>query len=354
MRRCYFHAMPPRPFTAVSHLAVIGCLGLGVGACGGESKDSGSDLSGAPPTSFVELLRHVPDTAEVRGAPVWFGSFDRARNGSTSDSGEDDLQLVFDGSGGALFSPRALRELVEPGFAEAAGFDSRDVTVTLEYGILPDAVSVIAGDMSAEDMETALAASPGGESLDTRSENGITWLSLGDDDTSLSDRSVLRPAGEPLRLAVGNRVLVWSRSAEVTSASTAAASGDVASLADDAGYLGVASALDAAAVHTAIVVAPRNGESWALAGLGEAFEDSVVTVTIALHYADAASATAAAEALRAHVLTADMANTGEPWADRIQVTDTVVQGTTLVVTIAGASPGFAVDTIMRVENLLQF
>ena len=95
--------------------------------------DSGSSPSGDGP-SFAGLLQAVPDTAATRGSPVYYGNLRVLRNGEQATSFEDDLRLLFQRSGGAVFVPESFRMGPnEPEFSEYLGFDTRQIEAGLEF-----------------------------------------------------------------------------------------------------------------------------------------------------------------------------------------------------------------------------
>ncbi|MDP2292943.1 MAG: hypothetical protein Q8M22_17290 [Actinomycetota bacterium] len=334
----------------VSMMLVVGC------GDDGEESGNGGASSSADGTTLLALLASVPDTADTRFAPVSYGSLDRLRGGETADSADADVALLTAISPNAAYLASMLSNAaVDPEFATMAGFDTRAVRASLEFGQIPDHGAVIAGSMDADAMAAALRTSPGGDALVVAEADGVTRFELGDDDTaSLLDASAVRRSGEPLRMALADGRLVWTRSTELVDACLAASAGTAPSLADDAAYLGVATALDAADAHFALLATPRRGESWLLSGHGESFVDGVNVLTVALHYADPAAATAAEQAFRSHILDDSSAVTGERWADSLIVTETRVEGNTMVAVLSGAPSGFAYRTVMREEGLVQF
>ncbi len=334
----------------VSTMFVVGC-----GDDGDEAGDGGTSTS-ADGASLLALLASVPDTPDTRYGGIFYGGLDRLRDGERADTADADVALLSAVSPNAVFLPSVMMNVArDPEFAALAGFDTRSVTASLQFGEIPDDGAVIAGTMDADAMAAALRTSPGGDALVVSAADGVTRLELGDaGSASLRDASAVRRSGEPLRIALSDGRLVWTRSTELVDACLAAASGSTASLADDAAYAEVATALDAADAHVAIIAAPRRDESWLLAGHGETFVDEVNVLTVALHYADRAAATAAVEAFRAHVLGGTSPVTGQRWADLLIVTETRVEGNTMVAVLSGAPPGFAYGSVMRQDGLVQF
>ncbi len=320
-----------------------------------DAKGGGSS-STADRLSLVGLLRSVPDTAENRGGPVYYSNLARVRQGEHASSSDNDIALLDDRSSRRLFLPDAIgRSVFRPEFAEFAGFDSRAIDATLEFGLPPDSVAILVGTMKAGDVQKGLAASPGGDQLVNENVGDVSYFSLGkDDETDLKSVSAIRPVGQPLRMALAGDTLYWARTRASIDACVAATGGTAKSLADDADYLATALALDAAAVVNGILLSPAAGESWITAGLGETFQGESSTVTIALLYADAATATTAATALRAHVEDDASIVTKAPWAETLTVTDVHTEGPLLVGTLTSKSPGIATRVVLQRDDLLQF
>ena len=320
-----------------------------------DAKGGGSS-SNTDSRSLVRLLRSVPDTAQNRGQPVYFINLSRLRGSEHPGSSNDDFSLLMDRSSRSVFLPDAIRtSVLKPEFAEFAGFDTRAIDASLEFGLLPDTVAVLVGTMKAGQIQQGLAASPGGDQLVKEETGGVSYFSLGKDgQTDLKSVSAIRRLGEPLRMALAADTLYWGRTRAAVDRCVAADGGREKSLANDANYLATGEALDAAKVINGIVMSPAAGEGWITAGLGETFQGKSSTVTVALRYADAATATNAATAFRAHVEHDSSLATRAPWAEMLSVTDVHTDGSLMVATLASKNPGVAVDVVFRKDNLLQF
>lgn len=320
-----------------------------------DAKGGGSS-STADRLSLVGLLRSVPDTAKNRGMPVFYSNLARVRQGEHASSSDNDISLLFDRSSRSLFLPNPIRMgIFRPEFAEFAGFDSRAIDASLEFGVFPDSVAILVGTMKAGDVQKGLAASPGGDQLVKENAGGVSYFSLGnDDEIDLKGVSAIRNVGQPLRMALAGDTLYWAGTRASIDACVAVTGGTAKSLADDADYLATALALDAAAVVNGILVSPAAGESWITAGLGETFDGESSTLTIALRYADAATATTAATAFRAHVENDASIVTRAPWAATLTVTDVQTDGPLLVGTLTSKSPGIATRVVLQRDDLLQF
>ncbi|MEQ1872461.1 MAG: hypothetical protein ABL953_01940 [Ilumatobacteraceae bacterium] len=334
------------------NLILPALLVIGV-ACGGDSKDGGS--SDGATTSVLGLLGSVPDTEGNRTEPLFYGNLDRLRDGDNPGSFEDDVTLLSERSDNSVSLPRTISGgILEPEFREFTGFDTREIDAFLDFGSQTDQVGVIVGSIDAGDLESGLRSSPGGDGLTEESIDGVTYLSLGaEGETDFGAVSAVRRLGEAVRIAVDGSTLYWSRSRALVDACVAAAGDGSASLADDAAYAGVAGALDAAAVASALVVPPWSGEAWTVAGLGEVFDGETSILTIALHYADAAAAAAAVDAFSAHVASG-VALSGVSWSEMLTITEVRAEGSLMIATLTSLNTGIASEIYFRQENLLQF
>jgi hypothetical protein len=213
-------------------------------ACGGGG--GWGSRSGAADPSLTALLANVPDVASSRTGPIFYSSLARLRGGDTASSFEEDITLLMDRSSLSVTLPGQLSGLLDPGFAEFAGFDSRQIRATIEFGGLPESTAVIVGTMTAGSVTAGLASSPGGDGLLQSKGDGVTYLSLGDEDSNaMEERSAVRPFGGPLRLAFVDGTLLWANSDATVEACVVARAGS--SLADDPQYRAIAAALDDAA-----------------------------------------------------------------------------------------------------------
>ena len=323
--------------------------------CGSDGGGGGGGATAEATASVLGLLAAVPDTEGTRGQPITYGNLARLRDGDTAGSLEDDVTLLIERSSNSVSLPRAVSNgILEPEFREFTGFDTRDIDAFIDFGSQLDQVAVIVGSVDVGDLESALRSSPSGDDLVTESIDDVTYLSLGaEGEIDFEAVSAVRRLGESIRIAVDGAVLYWSRSRAVVDACVAATANGSASLADDAAFAAVATALDQAGVVTAQMVPPWSGEAWDVAGLGETFQGETSTVTIALHYADAAAATAAVAALGTHLQTgASLA--GTPWSEVLTATEIRADGQLLIATLKSLDPGITGEIYARQENLLQF
>lgn len=330
------------------------CLPLLVSAaaCSSDTKGAGGGQGSA--VSLSGLLAHVPDTAANREHAILYSDLARLRDGTHAGSAADDVSLLGDASSGEFYLPSTLGSGIgDPTFAEYTGFDTRDIDATLEFGVLPDGMSIVVGDVKAGSVKKGLLSSPGGDDLQSEKVDGVTFFALGEEGSiDIEHRSVIRGLGQPLRMAIDGNTLYWGRSRAAIDACVAAGGGT--SLADDANYSAVAARLDAAQVVNGALFSPRAGEPWTVGGLGEAFDGETSTVTVVLQYGTPAMAAAAATAFTAHVQQDESLRTNGPWADILTVTDAHADGTMMVATLASTQPGVAFDVLQAQDNLLQF
>jgi hypothetical protein len=336
-------------------VSVLMLVPITIAACS-DSTGVSTTSSKADSHSLAGVLRSVPNTAEIRGWPVFYGNLSRVRAGEHPSSSKADVLLLMDRSASSIFLPSVVKTTVNnPDFARFAGFDTRAIDAAFEFGGLPESVAGFVGTMRGSDIEKGLAASPGGDQLSKESKNGVEYLALGDDGkTDFKSISAIRTRGEPLRMALAGDTVYRSTVRTAIDAALAASGGGAKSLGDDSNYLAVAQALDTADVVNAIVVSPAAGENWLVAGLGETFKGEASTLTIALRYADAAIATSAATAFRTHVEDDDSLVFKTPWAQTLTVTDAHADGSVMVATLTSKKPGISENIVLAQDNLLQF
>ncbi|MGB8858146.1 MAG: hypothetical protein WCC60_02770 [Ilumatobacteraceae bacterium] len=333
-------------------MVVMSVLFVWIGACS-DSKSSSSTKGDGP--TFAGLLGAVPDTADTRARPVFYSNLRSLRDGERPKTFEDDVRLLFDKSSTRLFLPDAVGTgMLEPDFARYAGFDTRQIEASLEFGELPDNVAVLVGTMKAGEIRKGLAASPGGDQLVENSVDGVTYLSLGDDGGDFGSVSPIRRIGQPLRMAIMGDTLYWGRTTPSVEACIAAAGDAAPSLGDDSNYSAVAGALDKGGIVNGVLVAPAGGESWTLAGLGETFQGETSTVTIALQYATPAMAASAATAFKAHVENDQSLATARPWSAVLTVSAAAADGSLMIATLTSTKPGISSTVVVQQDNLLQF
>jgi len=331
---------------ALVAFAVVAAAGCG-GSDGGGASASKDSLS--------SMLHSVPDVAGNRTVPVVYGNLGRIRDGEKASSSDDDISLLLEQSDGTFFVPSVIRAgVTQSEFSKYAGFDTRNITAALEYGSTPDTVAVLVGRFDTGKVKKALKSSPGGDELRNSEVDGLQRFGLGSGhDINPDNRSAIRQIGQGVEIAVDGSNLVWTTTSAVLGECLAARAGD-SSLADDEGYAAVAKALDTAKVQTADLVSPTAGESWSVAGLGETRERGRSVLTIALQYADEATATAAVDKFRKHLDVDNSLRDGTPWADIVSVVEITADGATLIATLSTSRAGLGHTVLLTSDNLLQF
>jgi hypothetical protein len=170
-----------------------------VPACSDSNRSGSSPIGDGP--SLAGLLHAVPDTADSRGNPVYYGNLTVVRAGQLPDNFDDDLALLVENSSGQVFLPDAVRSGIrEPEFAQFAGFDTRQIAVALGTG-----ASRHGGRAGGHDEvgrhQKGLEASPAVS--DHQGQVGGHVPVLGDDGASdFGSVSPIRRVGQPLRLAI--------------------------------------------------------------------------------------------------------------------------------------------------------
>jgi hypothetical protein len=336
----------------VAGTAIAGLLMM-ASAC---SDDSGSGGAVAPAArSLSAMLGWLPESLADSATTASFADLDELRGGSSAGSVEDDVRLLDERSGHGQVVPSAFSgSILEPEFAEYAGFDSRDIAAWVEAGALPDLVTVLVGRFDAGRIEKALRSSPGGDALVVQHDGDVVTFLLGEQGANdIASRSAIRPIGGALVLALSGNVLVWgSEAASVTASVSGHATG--ASMAGRAAVAAIAAVVEPASPDSGGFGTPTAGESWRLAGWGESYSDAGTTITLALYYPDAAAATAAATAFRAHVANDASAVDGTPWADVVTVVAAGADGVVMTATLTTTRSLLMQRNFQRLDNLLQF
>lgn len=325
-------------------------------SCGWFGSDGGSTSTPPAATSLAAMLQWVPDTPVNRGHPVFYANLERLRGGTSGKDGSSDLALLLDRSSGAVFMPTAVRTgITDPGFAAAAGFDSRALHTVMEIGAEPDETAVLVGDFDAATVETGLRSAPGGDQLVVADQGTFTRLQLGNQ-VDLAAVSPVRPTGEPLVAALGEGAMVWSRATAGVDPVVQAKQGGATTLATDPQYSAVAAALDTKGIVNGVLLTGEESWGWEIGGMGESFggQGKGSTLTVVLAYHTDTEAAAAVDAFRAHVERDESTSTGTPWSDTLNVTDVTSNGRLLVATLTSRDAGVALSNVLRRDNLLVF
>ena len=232
-------------------------------------------------------------------------------------------------------------------FTAEVGFDLTDIDASIEAGLPPDQLAIFSGRIDVDAVDRALTTfEPFADDLDTDERDGVATYRFGEEgDHNLEALSAARPIGESLRLGVADGSVLWTRSDAVLDGAIDAGQGDGRSLADLDGFRDAASALDEAAVHTAVMlgdpagfgladptvilgddVTPEQIEAleeeiaasavprWEVAALAERLLGNDSEMLIVLWHTDEDAATMSAERLEAQLLEGQSLRSGEPWS----------------------------------------
>jgi hypothetical protein len=228
-------------------------------------------------------------------------------------------------------------------FVDELGWSISDVHSFVEYQVPPNVFTVMSGGFSAD----ALTAAMGAPTDDV-------WRVGGDDfSTDLAHVSAARPLGEALRMSLRGDTLAVARSTPPIEAWIAHDVADASgTLADDAGLIGVAGALDAADVYTAMLVegdfSSRSAEAppqttgpassaglgpFTALGIGQTVDDDTPLAVLAYYFDDEASATAAVDRLSSLIENGVSDRTESPWSDAFAIRDISSAGHVLTATL---------------------
>ncbi|HAP77653.1 MAG TPA: hypothetical protein DCR14_16430 [Acidimicrobiaceae bacterium] len=351
-----------RARTALARLVLVGLVAAAPVACSDDGDGGGGAGGSAPPTSLTGLLGLVPDTAAVRGAEIYYTSFERVRTGlPAAASAIDDLINLNNASsfqasvpiryGRCISSDQCLPEL---------GWDTRSVEAWIEFGEVSERTEALVGSFSPADIESAIRNGPAGSSVQTTSIDGATVFSIGTEgETEITERSGYSQIGRGVTVAVNDSLLV---SADFRADAEGVLTGSASpSLAQDPNYAAVAAALDTASVDQAVITPAFRDASWQLAGFGEAVtadDDSgtpdPAVVTYVFVFADNAAAQAGEAEFRSIVETGTSDARGVAWSERLTITSSSVDGNVVVVTMQADSAGWWIDPLRLADNLVVF
>ncbi len=323
------------------------------------------------------MLDQVPASGSMRDQVI-YGNLGRLREAAgvetpTGDS-ESYARELMDAviTGWTVAEPFRTNALTGD-FTAEVGFDLTDVDVSIEAGVPPDQLAIFTSRIDDDAVDRALTTfEPFADDLDQDERDGVATYRFGEEgELDLEARSAARPLGESLRLGVADGTVLWTRSDAVLDNAVDAGRGDGRSLADLDGFRDAASALDEAAVHTAVMlgdpigfgladptvilgddVTPEQIEAieeeiaatavprWEVAALAERLvgddsemlivlwhsgEDAATTsaerlvgddseMLIVLWHSGEDAATTSAERLEAQLLDGHSARSGEPWS----------------------------------------
>ncbi len=327
---------------AIAMVAMAGCGGSGDGGASDDRSPS-------------SLLSWVPSSVGASPGPVIFADLDGVRDGKSASSFEDDITLLDERSRRGPIMPLAFSgSILDPEFAEFAGFDTRNISAWAEAGSLPDVITVLVGRFDAGKIEKALRSSPGGEALDVQRDGDTVVMALGEEGQSdFAAASPIRRTGGALVVGLVGDVLVWG-STEARVRAALAAHTDGTSLADAAATAALAAALTDASVMSGGVATPTGGESWEMVGFGESYSADLTTVTIVFRYASPAAAADAVGAFTAHVADDTSVVNEQPWAERLTLQSAVTDGNLMVATLTSEGTAVVLRNLSQLDNLLVF
>lgn len=289
-----------------------------------------ADLVAAGELAGVER----PDTLDADAVLAWLGPLMGA---SVDDSPSPTVVHVPLAD---TFRPNYLREVEE--YDAELGWSVLDVDVFVEQAAAPNTFLMAAGDLDEESL------------ADNLTEVGDDIVSAGDGEdmsTDLEGRTVARPLGQPLRMALeGDRLAASPHTPYIEDW----LAGPEESLADDEGLLAVAEALDAVDVVSAVLTPGGSGgsglsEPFDAVGIGWGVEDGAALVSVAYHFASEESAASAADELAELFAEGTSLSTGAPLSDLVTFQDAGVDGpvTTVSLTMAADTPPGVVEQMLH-------
>lgn len=345
-------------------LALLVVSALAIAACDSGDGDDGSKKG----YSIRGLLAEIPVAAfddESGQLQIVTGDLDLAteeagleRPAADSDPGSDELldewllpltgvpRDGFEDKMGTLLPTAASPDRLDDNgeIAEEFGWSLLDVHSFLELQNPPETFTVLAADVTAEDLTDAI-----GDADDD------IWRLGGDDfQTNLDEISAARPLGQSVRMALRDGLLAVSRSTPPVE-DWLADDGDT--LADDEALAAVAGALDDAGVYTAMLVeadlsfetsygslpaeqlAQLRAEGdliqpFDALGVGLAVDDDDKAVaTFVYHHADADTAEANAEIVENVFSAGTSFVSRRPLKEMFEVQDVKVDGDVVVATL---------------------
>lgn len=253
-----------------------------------------------------------------------------------------------------LFNAPRLQDHGE--FVAELGWSLIDVDWFVELSTPPETFTVVAGDFD----ETSLAI----DLVDVG--DGVVSAGEGDDyELDLTDTTVARPTGMPLRVARAEGLIAASPATDLVGGWAAST---VSTFADHAELAAVAAALDDANVVSAMLVTGASAsiadvagaggpaelgsllpaDPFDTVGIGWAAEDGA-GVTVVYHFASEDAATAAVPAFESVLADATLLS-GDPLSQVLTLEDATHEGQVVVLTLAAPStqsPAFIADLLMN-------
>ena len=329
---------------------------MAVTAC----SDDGSGDSEVDDSPITSSLAQIPESVRVDGFEmIAYGDLERAgeligRSRPDFDPGEtedffdwvrnlvgfpleDDVRVEVFVALPNVTSPQRIDRLDE--FTEELGWSAIEMSSFIEYQAPPDSLTVMRGDFSADRIDSAVG---------TREDD--IWR-VGDEDLSINadERSVARPLGESVRMALNDDLLAVSRA----TGPVADWLGDGDTLADDDDLVAVASALDAAGSYSALLVVEPSGNRPAY-GVGLSLVDGDPVATFVYLYDDARDATDAAARLEALIADGTSNATDRPWSDAFTIDSIEIDDRLVVASLQleDFNPGSVFAVVYTRDNII--
>lgn len=334
-------------------VAVVGATVLPAGA-GGDS-------------SWTDLLARVPDRPVYRELVV-LNDYAAAREaidapepgGDANERTHQLFELVQD----AGLAPVPLFTTADPETDVPAelGFRGSDIEVDAYSGVGPKALTILRGDVDADDIQDAAEADDTwSDVLTTKEHAGVEYLSWDGEKVDPRRITPVRRLGQGGRLAIDPPFLTWTTRTAPLEASLDAAAGDRPSLADDPVFSTLDETLTeagafAAAMGEQVEPAERDpGEPTLLPYLGFATgagaDDDGPVMYVVLVHDDPAAATENAERLQSTLTTGTAANR-RPWSDLASDVSVETHGKVVVATLHVESPRLWYQVVLERDPLL--
>jgi len=335
----------------------LAALLLTAAACGDDDAGGATAAPDADSPLF-QMLSAVPDDPENPTTYIGWADYERyyeafGVSAPPRDPSQEQLdewlgEVAEQGDGLPLgtasdFVNGATREA--PAFRDELGFDFSRITHSLEIGSPPATVTILYGDFDEGAIATAVNSDPAWSAdLEDAEHGGVqyyTWLE--DFRQNLDRTSAARPLGRGGRLALYEKMLVWSLWTEGLTSTIDAATDAAPSLADRANVGELTWVLDDRNAYYLVLFAAEPGEevdvpAAFLAESGGVDSDGPFMLLV-LGNADHAAAEENEGFLRSHIESGRDVQ-GNPLAQRIDSIDVESIGPLTVATMRGPNLPF--------------
>jgi len=270
--------------TAAAGVLLVVLAALAV-ACGrdGDGTDAGTDEQ--PTSRWLDLLAHVPDTAETRGWVV-MNDYARARQafGISLPESDADVQTLAEYEEQLMLDEQrafrgffpteiaGLREIAPDEWRTELGFTFANVDQDVEAGEGPELHYVLRGRFDGNAIDEAVRSDPlFGDLLEKASHRGVDYYSWGEDfEADFSRTSAVRRLGRGHRLAHHGDYLYWAQWTDGLEGLIDTGLGERPSLADREHFQLLAEGLDRLDTYTALLTEDiKRQTSLIHIGLGE-------------------------------------------------------------------------------------